>query len=162
MMWAGSASTVPPPRDPSLRPHLSGGGEKNGDDPVSPPQTRCPKPLCLSRPHCASGTNEAVCLACPLLCMALGWDANSGSTCPGTGEAPLGTPHVVPGWRRQAGFVLSHSTPGRGSLSLTADCAPDLATEKGAGSPSAQVSDKGSRPQSGEIPTVRARIFLPV
>ena len=36
------------------------------------------------------------------------------------------------------------STPGRGSLSPTVYCAPDLATKPGAGSPSPQVRDLGS------------------
>ena len=60
LVKAGPASTVGPAVQ-SLKPHLVGGGEKNGNTPVSPPQTRCPKPLCSSRPHCAVGTNKAVC-----------------------------------------------------------------------------------------------------
>ena len=46
----------------SLKP-LVGDGEKNGETPVSPPQTGCPKPLCSSCPHCAAGANEVVCVA---------------------------------------------------------------------------------------------------
>ena len=49
----------------SLNPHLVGNGEKNDNAPVSPPQTRCPKPFCLSRPHCAMGATKAVCPARP-------------------------------------------------------------------------------------------------
>ena len=56
----------------SLRPHLGGCGEKNGNPPVSPPQTRCPKPLCSSCPDCAVGVNEAVCLT-PLISMPRTW-----------------------------------------------------------------------------------------
>ena len=58
-----------------------------------------------------------------------------------------------------AGFVLSHSTPGRGSLSPTADCTSDLATEPRAGSPPPQVHDPGSWLQSREIPQLEIGSF---
>ena len=64
LVQACPTSTVGPALQ-SLRPHLSGGGEENGDTPVSPPWTRCHKPLCLSHPHFATGTNEAVCVVLP-------------------------------------------------------------------------------------------------
>ena len=73
-----------------------------------------------------------------LPCPALSWDLNSGSAPPtptpppGTGEAPVHVArYVVLSRRVQAGFALSHSTPGRGPLSPTADGTPDLATEPG-------------------------------
>ena len=70
---------------------------------------------------------------------------------PGTRKASLhAAQYVVP-----AVFVLSRSTPGRGSLSPTVGCAPDLATEPRAGFPTPQVSEQGSRPQSRESPTVK-------
>ena len=49
----------------SLKPHVVGDGDKNGDIPVSPLQTRCPKLLCSSHLHCAVGANEVVCPALP-------------------------------------------------------------------------------------------------
>ena len=64
-----------------------------------------------------------------------------------------------PGWWAQAGPVLSHSIPWRGSLS-PADCAPDLATEFGTGSSPPQVLNLGSWPGSGESPSVRDWLFL--
>ena len=36
-----------------LKPHLVGDGEKNGGTRVSPPWTRCPKPLCSGHLHIA-------------------------------------------------------------------------------------------------------------
>ena len=45
-----------------------------------------------------------------------------------------------------AGFALSRSTPGRGSLSATADCTRDLVPEPGAGSPPPQSRDPDSWP----------------
>ena len=95
-------------------------------------------------------------LLCRLLCPALGWDSNSRSVRPATGEAPLhAAGSVVPD-----GFLLSRSTPGRESLSPTVDCALDLGTEPGAGSPPPQVHQQGSQPQSRESPAVRDWIFL--
>ena len=38
----------------SLKPHIIGDGEKNGNTPVSPPQTECPKSLCSDSPHIAA------------------------------------------------------------------------------------------------------------
>ena len=90
----------------------------------------------------------------------LGWDLNSCSACTGTGEVLLhAAQYVVPGWQMHAGFVLSHSTPGRGSLSPTADCTSDLATEPRAGSPPPQVHDPGSWLQSREIPQLEIGSF---
>ena len=104
---------------------------------------------------------------------ALGWDLNWGQ------EGDLNFPRLsnkeglkpedAPAlgkrsWRHPVcgpwtGFVLSCCPPGRGSLSPTADCPPDLATEPGAGSSPPQVRHPGSRPQSGESPAVRDWIF---
>ena len=54
------------------------------------------------------------------------------------------------------------STPGRGSLSPTVYCAPDLAIEPGAGSHPPQVCDLGSQPQSQESPTEIGSFSVPV
>ena len=90
-----------------------------------------------------------------LLCLALGWDSNSCFTGPSTGEVSLCTTlYVVPSWRVQAGFVLSHSTPGRRLLSPSANCAPHLAPEPGAGSPPPPVRDLGSWPHFAAHPAV--------
>ena len=81
------------------------------------------------------------CCSAPLIyCL---WLANTDSLCP---------------W---VGYIhSSHCTPGMGLLSPTTDCASELVTEPGAGSPPPQVCEQGNRPQSGESPTVRDWIFL--
>ena len=61
LVQAGPVSTVGPV-DRSLKSHLGGGGEKNGDHPSLFSTTWCPKSLLWSRPHCAVGTKEAVLL----------------------------------------------------------------------------------------------------
>ena len=71
------------------------------------------------------------------------WLVGAGSLCPLKGYMPS-----------------SHSTPGRGLLSPTADCVSEVVTEPEAGSPSHQVCELGSGPLSGEGPTVRDCIFL--
>ena len=96
-----------------------------------------------------------------LPCLALAWDTDSHSACPSIGKSPLPTTwYVISGWWTQAGFVMSHSTSWRGSVSLNVDCTLDLATKPGAGSLPPQVCNSGSQPQSRKLPSVTDWIFL--
>ena len=127
---------------------------------VFPPRTRCPNHSVPSLLCCGCKPGSLSCSrdSCALV---FSWDSNSCSTCPSTGEAPLCAAQcVVPGWQTQAGFVLSHSIPGRGSLSPTVGCTPDIATQAGTGSLPRQGHNPGSQPQSWESPSVRDWIFL--
>lgn len=63
------------------------------------------------------------------------WLAGTGSLCP---------------WSRYTPF--SHSTPGRALLSPSADCASELVTKPGAGSPLPLVREQGSRPSAEKAP----------
>ena len=140
-MWAGPASPVGPLL--GLRPHLGGAREKNGDTPVSPPWTRCPKPFCSTSSHCyrcekgglSPSTDSCV---SPVL----GWDLNPGVL---KGPTPcrlvlgkcLSVQPIYDFWLEGAGCLYplsgyipsSHSTPGRGLLSPTADCTSELVTD---------------------------------
>lgn len=106
------------------------------------------------------GVSEVVCIFLPTLVF---WTLVGVWTPvrPSTGEVLLhAAGYVVPDCQMQAGFILSHSTPGRGWLSSTAYCTPDLATESGAGSPPPQGHDLGSQFLSRESPSVRYWLFL--
>ena len=91
----------------------------------------------------------------------------SHSVCPSTGECHS-TRLIFCIWLAGAGSLCplnryipsSHSTPGRGSLFPTADCASELVTEPGAGLSLPQVCEMSSWPQPGGSPTVRDWVFL--
>ena len=87
--------------------------------------TQCPESLLWSRPPCAAGADKAVCLAPPTpLPWRLGWELNSASVCPSTGEAP-------PDMRSRLLLSCAAALQGRGPVSPNVDSAPDLPVNPG-------------------------------